>query len=203
MSNYYIYSHIFPNGKVYIGLSHIKPHRRFREGKGYKGQFVYKAILKYGWENIQHKILEENLTFEEAIEREKYYIDKFDSMNKEKGYNVSYGHQPKESVKHSKPRIPSMLGKHHTEETKLKMSIAHKKIKHKPMNLETKIKNSKPVIQYDKQMNFVAEYYGITEASRQTGILISGISFCLHGRNKTSGGYIWRFKKESDYYNKV
>ena len=38
--------HIFPNGKRYIGITSRKPTERWHNGKGYKKQFVYKAIKK-------------------------------------------------------------------------------------------------------------------------------------------------------------
>lgn len=49
----------------------------------------YNAILKYGWNNFEHSILEEKLTLEEALLKEAYYIDFFDAINN--GYNVSTG----------------------------------------------------------------------------------------------------------------
>lgn len=61
------------------------------EGIGYQRQNVWNAIQKYGWENIQHKILESNLTLEEASKKEIYYINYYDSTNPEKGYNKSRG----------------------------------------------------------------------------------------------------------------
>jgi hypothetical protein len=36
-------------------------------------------------------------------------------------------------------------------------------------------------------------FLGIAEAAKEMGMAASGISFCLHGRYKTSGGYIWKF----------
>lgn len=45
---YTVYFHTFPNGKRYIGITKQEPKRRWRDGKGYEGQAVYNAILKYG-----------------------------------------------------------------------------------------------------------------------------------------------------------
>lgn len=33
---YYVYKHIFPNGKVYIGITCKKPIYRWNNGNGYK-----------------------------------------------------------------------------------------------------------------------------------------------------------------------
>ena len=63
---YTVYMHVFPNGKKYIGISrNVK--KRFRNGEGYaRSKIVYSAIQKYGWENVSHEILYENLSEQEA-----------------------------------------------------------------------------------------------------------------------------------------
>ena len=53
----------------------------------------------------------------------------------------------------------------------------------------------KPVIQFSKTMNKIAEYVSIKEASRQTGLSdYTIIMVCKHKR-KTAGGYIWEYKQ--------
>lgn len=54
-------------------------------------------------------------------------------------------------------------------------------------------KRSKKVAQYDKNNNFIRYYKSISEASRQTGITIAGISYSANNVRKTGGGYIWHF----------
>lgn len=63
---------MFPNGKRYIGITCKRPKARWDKGRGYKKRNIpiYNAILKYGWENIEHIILFENLTEEEAKNKE-------------------------------------------------------------------------------------------------------------------------------------
>lgn len=55
--------------------------------------------------------------------------------------------------------------------------------------------NGKVVYQFDKSNNFVKEYPSIMEAQRQTGISQGSIGYCVHGKRKTAGGYVWRFEK--------
>ena len=70
-NNYKVYIHIFPNNKVYIGITRNRTDIRWTNGKGYKKQEVMSnAINKYGWKNIEHKVLYENLTKEEAEQKE-------------------------------------------------------------------------------------------------------------------------------------
>ena len=56
------------------------------------------------------------------------------------------------------------------------------------------INKSKPVLQYDKNMNLLNEFQSINEASRELGFFNTNISSCCIGKIKTSMGYIWRFK---------
>lgn len=56
--------------------------------------------------------------------------------------------------------------------------------------------HSKTVIQYDKEMNKIAEYGSTSEAERKTGIYQTNIARCCRKGIKTAGGYIWRYKEE-------
>lgn len=87
-----VYKHKSPNGKIYIGITSQEPERRWQNGYGYATQQLFwRAIQKYGWDNFEHEILEENLTKEEAFQRENYYIDIFKSNQREYGYNITSG----------------------------------------------------------------------------------------------------------------
>lgn len=66
MKKWIVYVHIFPNGKLYFGITSKQPNARWEGGSGYgDNQPVMKAaIAKYGWENIEHEILFEGLSRE-------------------------------------------------------------------------------------------------------------------------------------------
>lgn len=91
MSNsYLVYSHIFPNGKRYIGITSQSAIKRWGGGRGYKKcPKVYKAIEKYGWENIEHLVLYEGLSKEAAESIERKLIVEFDTIRN--GYNIDHG----------------------------------------------------------------------------------------------------------------
>lgn len=89
-----IYKLTSPDGKVYIGCtSHAKLEHRFGfRGEGYRGQpYIWPAIQKFGWENFKHEAIATAESREEASELERYYINKYDSTNLEKGYNKRPG----------------------------------------------------------------------------------------------------------------
>ncbi len=112
-NNWCVYIHTCPNGKVYIGITSKKPELRWKKGKGYlQNNHFQNAILKYGWDNIKHEIIQDNLSKENACELEKYYIGLFQSNKYEFGYNRSTGGE-----------FPAE-GFHHTDESKKKISNA-------------------------------------------------------------------------------
>lgn len=81
---YCVYKHVLPNNKIYIGITKQNPLLRWKNGHGYKHcNYFYNAILKYGWLNVHHEILRDNLTVEEANNLEKYYIKYYRSYDKE------------------------------------------------------------------------------------------------------------------------
>lgn len=85
---YTIYKHTTPDCKAYIGMTGREPHKRWGNGSGYINQPFYEAIIEYGWKNIEHEILEEVETIEEARAREQYYIELYKTYLDEYGYNI-------------------------------------------------------------------------------------------------------------------
>ena len=109
---YCVYMHISPSGKKYIGITCRKPQKRWNYGKGYvDNDYFYKAIQKYGWSNFDHIILCTGLTREEASLLEIILIEKHDTTNRDKGYNLDGG---------------GIKRKVMSEETKRKIGDAHR-----------------------------------------------------------------------------
>lgn len=112
MNKWSVYLHINnKNGKMYCGITSMNPPKKRwgKEGNKYsRHPHFWSAIQKYGWNNFEHKIIAKNLSEEEACEKEKELIEKYNLTNPEKGYNTFKG------------------GKINTEEIKEKMSKAHK-----------------------------------------------------------------------------
>lgn len=85
------------NNKVYIGQTVQSPPikrwiEHYDEIRNEENQlFVYRAMRKCGIENFTFQILEENIMLKDLNNREAYYIDKYNSNNKEYGYNLTRG----------------------------------------------------------------------------------------------------------------
>lgn len=152
MASYTVYVHTFPNGKRYAGITCQDVKRRWRDGKGYDGQVVYGAILKYGWSNVKHEILFEGLTKEQAEEEEKALIKRYDTTSHANGYNVEHGGNATGKVSGESKRKNSEshkglmagekhwhYGQHWSDEVKKKISEASKG---KKISDETRLKQS-------------------------------------------------------------
>ena len=92
-NTYIVYKHTNKiNKKSYIGITKYgdNPNYRWRNGMGYENNKKFFAdIVKFGWDNFTHEILETNLTETEALAKERFYIHLFDCIKC--GYNNKDG----------------------------------------------------------------------------------------------------------------
>lgn len=109
------------------------------------------------------------------------------------------------------PEDNPMFGKHHTAESKRKIGDAKRgkyrgdnnPLYRKQRKEEVKIKMSEgiissPIIQLELDGTFVAEHASAYVAYLATGISNKNILNCCHGNSKSSGGFMWLFKKNYD-----
>ena len=54
---------------------------------------------------------------------------------------------------------------------------------------------SKPVLQFSKDGELIAEYSSIMEAEKNTGCFNPNICACCKGKLKSTGGFIWKYKE--------
>lgn len=207
---YTVYMHICPNNKKYIGITKQKPEKRWRNGHNYKNCVLFdKAIKKYKWENIKHKILFSNLTKEEAENKEIELIAFYKSNQIKYGYNIEKGGhincvnektkkkisiKTKEIMKNNEIRNKisialignkNCLGRKLSQETKNKISNSH-------LISKKKNKYKKPVICIEKNK----KYNSIKEAGRILNIESRSIQKVCKGERKTTGNFHWKFAKE-------
>ena len=230
MGEYSVYKHTFPNGKVYIGITKEAPHERWKNGRGYSSQVrMIRAITKYGWDNIKHEVLVSSITKEEAERAEIELIALYDSTNPANGYNVFPGgnlRPPTSEETKEKLRAANLgkvrpadvcekisrttkgagaywYGKHHTDETRKKISNSRKgrgcgvtftqerraKISEKQMGNQNAPQKATRCIETGNV------YRSAREAARQTGIGPAQISMCCRGERQTAGGLHWEYIK--------
>jgi len=132
------------NGKKYIGQHKAS---RFDENYYGSGKILKQALLKEGKEHFKIKIIEECNSQLELNEKEIYYIKKFNAVSNNNYYNIgaggsswnnSFNNRPKEErsriiseANYKRFQNPeerykngnAMRGKHHTKESRRKMSL--------------------------------------------------------------------------------
>ena len=156
---YTLYYHTFPNGKMYFGQTCQDVEKRWgKNGCKYKTQeLLYKAIQKYGWENIEHRIISTGLDKDEVDFQEMFYISSYRTNERDFGYNISSGGEGTAGIKYNlseetKSKMKKAAkgrnkGIIRSEETRKKMSESKKGkttwIKGKHLSDETKNKISK------------------------------------------------------------
>ena len=93
-----IYMRISPTGGKYIGQTTNNEKERWREhvkeaAQNNSNSLLNQAIRKYGGDNFSVKILEDNIPQEKLNEREKYWINKYQTyyLNNVNGYNMTNG----------------------------------------------------------------------------------------------------------------
>lgn len=136
---YVVYKHTTPSGKVYIGITKQKPERRWQNGNGYKeNEHFYRAILKYGWDNIKHEIVKDGLTKQQACDLEIELIAEYHATDPRYGYNISTGGEcsgaghkvsaeTRRKISEAQKGRPSPLkGTHRSAETRRKIGEANK-----------------------------------------------------------------------------
>lgn len=107
-------------------------------------------------------------------------------LSEETKRKISEGNKGKKHSEESKKKMSiaamgrmGRMGTKHTEETKKKMSDA---------------KPKKPVKAFDKDSGlFVAWYYSMAEAAKDTGILKRNICTVCQGKRKSAGGFKWEY----------
>lgn len=181
-SPYKVYAYKFPDGKVYVGMT--KNTLEQRRDMGYHhNKPLQSAIRKYGWHGFEHWIIKNRLTRKEAESLEIEYIEKFDSANPLKGYNISLGGSATyKGLKHTKEYKKRMseinTGKTFTEEHIRNMRIAH-------------IKQKKKVQSIDAHGN-TKLYSSLHDAAEKVGSYPSNISRSCKN-NKEYKGLRWQF----------
>ncbi len=220
-TDYYVYKHTSPNGKVYIGITCQKPNERWRGGLGYRhNEYFFRAILKYGWENFTHEILLDNLTKAEACAAESELIATLKSNDDRYGYNLTTGGEGcpgSEKTEEFRQRQSAKVKElWQNPEYRARMSEAHKGKKQSAETIELRRKSlighpvSEKTIQKLRERTLGnairaravlcietgEEFSTIKDAAAWAGIAPPNLNRHLRGGRKSAGGYHWQYIKE-------
>lgn len=190
---YIVYIHECPNKKKYVGVTSRKTYQRWHGGNAYKFNNEFTDdIKKYGWENIKHTVIEKNLSQNEAYNLEQRLIKKYNTTNKDFGYNKQNGGEKGKNTYDIKSKISIKLkGRKLSETTKKK--LREQKLGNKNPMYNKKPSNCKKVIQLDINNNVLKIWNDLHEAEESLKIHHSNIIKCCKNQRKTTGGYKWRY----------
>lgn len=195
MAQYCVYCHLNKlNGKRYIGLTKSSPpsKRWGANGINYKAcHCFYAAIQKYGWNNFEHIILETNLTEEQAVNKERYYIKLYNTIIPN-GYNLTYGGEIKKEISdETRERLRiSHLGQTWSEEQRRQASISrmgHVGYNRKAVWMCDKLTHKK-----------LRKFTSMTEASKflNNEHAYSHIGKVCNGERNSAYGYFWEYASD-------
>lgn len=187
-TNYYVYKHTSPSGKVYIGITQQRPESRWQGGLGYRrNEYFFRAILKYGWDNFTHEILHCGLSKEAACAAEIALIAAYRSNEKAHGYNITSGG---ETFTHSQASIEKMSSRRKGKGRQPKPESVREKMRAHHAGGDA----PKPII----CLTTGIIYASINDAARDTGVDKSPISRCCRGvkHYNTAGGLRWAYYNE-------
>lgn len=207
MNNYIVYVLEFPNNKYYVGMTQQNPKRRWKAGAGYnKCQPVKQAIYEFGWKNVKHIILQQNLSKQQAEYYEQYYIKQYQSNNIQFGFNLTSG-----GIKGT-TRNNSSNNKTSISRKGIKFSDSHRNNLSKSLHKYFSDTNNKDNIEKMKYTNVLNSprrkavkcletgtiYPSCRNAGKLTNIDYRQILKVCHKQKETAGGLHWEFMKESD-----
>lgn len=196
-----VYVHINKtNGKRYVGITSQKVEYRWNYGKGYgHSPHFSAAINKYGWDNFDHIVLFDNLSKEEAKEKETELISEWKTQDRKYGYNTTsggdglIGYTPSKELRELWSKIRT--GTKHSEETKKRMSESSA-FRRPEVIQKCAEKKYKKVSAYTLDDKLIDTFISITNAAKQLGLsdgIRRHISDCCRGTRNTAGGYKWKY----------
>ena len=162
--------------KVKLGVKESDETRK-KKSDAFKGR-IYSEESK---QKKNEKLKGQKRTKETKQKMSKSHIGK--SKSKEHCNNISKGKLGKslgpKSEEHKKKLSDSLKGREYKDEWKLKLSESRKGV------------GNKPILQYDKDGNFIKEFPSLKQALKEVGGNISG---CLKGTIKYASKSIWKYK---------
>lgn len=228
--NWLVYLLLFKNGKKYYGITSQKLNRRWRNGNGYKKKYIITyAIEKYGWDNIEKKVLFTGLTQEEASKIEIELITKDKTTDRKYGYNLAPGGtggaiSPKVIYQYDltgkfikKWKSANLISKYldidpstiHkcclnryqclTIQGNIFLHDYYKQLPEDILKHRLSKSYRKTVYQYDKKGNYIAKYKSVSEAAKVLKITVGQISSCCTNHVKTANNFIFL----NVYYEKL
>lgn len=198
------------NNKIYIGQStqinkriyqHFYDAYHKNKNNNNYNTYFHKAIRKYGKDAFKIEIIE-ICPAEDLNLREQYWIKYYSSNINTKGYNLTTGGEGISTINrdniyqlwdqgYSSIEIAHKLG--YSQSGVTGALKAYSKYSIEEAHMRSAEKRKKKVNQYNLDGSFIQQFNSIKEASEALHLRADAISATCRGKQKTSGGFIWRF----------
>jgi len=196
--------------KRYIGSSRnlkqrYSKHKSLLRKGSHDSNILQEAYNKYGRESFSFKFLERNIEISELINRERYYVEKFDSMNRGKGYNKVFPTATLQEYEEEWREMHRRIGwgmhygeidsiekeREYVEWKKAKAEKAQKTAEYfERMKLVQIDKNTGELVKCFAKMNDVVLEMGYKNDK--------GISKCLTGESRSYKGFVYVYERDYD-----
>lgn len=198
------------NHKRYIGQTDNFGRRMLQYSCGHFNKYMAEEVKEFGIDNFEISILEKDLSETQLAEREQYWMDYYCSYNEDKGYNrMRIGGNMTEASQKNRT-YEEMYGndyakeksKNHSEWMKNKWATdeAYRKFWSEKMSGENNYfygvhmcGGENPHAKAIRCIETQKVYETIREAAKDVGISRQNIQNALKGRQKTAGGYHWKY----------
>lgn len=195
------------NNKIYIGLTtetiSERCRKRIAEAKyrESRNSYILNAIRKHGSKVFKVEQLDTANTLEELQQKEIFYIEKYNSTNRNIGYNLTKGGEGNLGLKMSEETKEKIRQKHLGVKWSEDRKLEHCKIlKSKNINYNIakencriyNLKACKKVGKFDINNKLVKIYSTISEASKYENVSRSTIQQRIKKKNKLFNGFIYR-----------
>lgn len=205
------------NGKQYVGQhQYDKPEL---DPKYHGSGVIITNIYKKRPETILEELICCCDNLEELNTMEEYWVDELNTLSPN-GYNLKTGGDRGVLTKESKEKIKNaLLGSKYPENriNNVKNGLKEYYKTHTVWNKDIKMsedachnmsiahinnpKQSKVVLQYSLDGNFIKEWPSTSEAQRQ--LKCKHINECCNGHRSSTGNFVWRYKESEDYPLKI
>lgn len=182
------------NGKRYIGQTVKSISERWRlhlqESKTKEHRPLYRAIKKYGQGMFIVRVLEENIPIDNLSEREKYWIEQFDTFNN--GYNLTTGGEESKTLREDvKDKISTtMQGKEKSLEHIAAIRTSLKKIKN-PFSVQGDGKHLRCKVRGTHiKTGEIVEFNSLTDAANSLALKVGNLSRAIK-KGYSVGDYQW------------
>lgn len=214
MLDYYVYYHINPLTKDIFYVGKGTKNRAYTLSS--RGKHWINYVNKYGIPEVE--IVQSNLSEEQALELEKQLIKELGRKDLKEGNLINstdggegtsglvHSDITKQKIAKSRQNKPAnnkgKTWKQKIDKTGIKRGKYKQRIDKgktfdsnvKENMKEGKRNNSKIVLQFDLQNNFIKEWRSAADVVDSLGL--KGIYNCLTGISNQSGGYIWKYKNK-------